>query len=156
MGNISVDSGGLPFSDASHLANHLNYLFRTDKNQKWTNELTNQNIVCIFDGDATPIPFSDDLNSRKKVMERAKALCKNHDIGLLQMMRCEYADNNIYVFDDGMYDDLVNIIKTMRDANGITLLLLVTHCDQKQLYTHFHIVYENKTDKALPEILGWQ
>lgn len=28
----------LPFSDALHLQNHVKYLLRTDKSQKWTNQ----------------------------------------------------------------------------------------------------------------------
>ena len=30
----------LQFNDSSHLLNHLNYLFRSDKKQKWTNKDT--------------------------------------------------------------------------------------------------------------------
>ena len=52
----------LTFSDSFHLSNHLNYLFRTDKKQKWTNTDTRYNIVKrVYDGNPQFERFEESL-----------------------------------------------------------------------------------------------
>ena len=68
------------FSDGNHLQNHVNYLFRTDRLQKWTNELTELNIAWIFDDGATVVPFGNTFNSREQLSIRIMKLCGKYKV----------------------------------------------------------------------------
>lgn len=145
------------FSDGKHLQNHVNYLCRTDRLQKWTNELTEINIAWIFDDGDTVVPFGNTFNSRERLSVRIMKLCGKYNVldnvRNLRMVRAEYKNSDIYFFDDTMLSDLTEIIVKMMNVKGIIPITVVTHCDQKQNYTHFHMLYINNTSKELVDCL---
>ena len=61
-------------NDAEHLKNFLNYLFRTDKNQKWTNEMTDDDILVV--GSET-VEF-EEQSFRQKLRDMISEVASNH------------------------------------------------------------------------------
>lgn len=49
-GEIIGITQAVGFNNPMHLTNFMNYLYRTDKNQKWTNEMTSRNAEFLPDG----------------------------------------------------------------------------------------------------------
>ena len=69
--------GWLPINNSSHLNNHLNYLCRTDSDQKWTNELTSGNVY-IFQtpSGSLKIATANDADERKIFKDLVKTRIK--------------------------------------------------------------------------------
>ena len=126
------------FSNKSHLSAHLNYLFRTDKDQKWTNEYTDNNQLFTFteEGGVECDPL-DSPEERKKFRDMFYEYLSEIPLDKLRMVRMECTDDSYY-FDDEMYKDM---FRTMINIHQVfPVLLMVTHVDQTDNYCHYHAI----------------
>lgn len=144
----------LPINDLSHLKNHLHYLFRTDIEQKWTNELTPNNICiynCYPEGNFEFI-YADNLKGRKMLrnitesrIKRLAAIKKKTIASLaheLYQIRADYMSSTTFAFDEGVETDTVDLLKDIpRSIKGFQLICAVVHTDQKENYVHIHLLF---------------
>lgn len=128
----------LRFNDETHLERHLNYLFRTDQKQKWTNEYTEKNELFSMNtyGEIEKHSFGS-LHERKRIRDIFVEYFSNIPVERLRMVRMECRED-VYDFTDEMYEDM---LKTMADVNNIFAVpLIVTHVDQRNEYCHYHAI----------------
>ena len=131
-----------PFTNAAHLQNHLNYLFRTDKRQKWTNKYSDTNLVIMDD---MVYSAGRNIEERKKAQNMARKIIREHGVNYdrLYMCRIECPDNAVYFFDKQLLDEAVYIIRELAKdlkSDGLKILFAVTHNDQTDVYLHFHLL----------------
>lgn len=129
----------LDFSGWPHYQRHINYLFRTDQRQKWTNRYTANNLM-IFDRAAYMI--GRDLEERQKTAKAARKMVRDikADYSDLRMC-CVYIDESEYSSGTEVVDDVIEIMQEMDDdfkEKGMRILFGVIHTDQDDL--HFHLV----------------
>lgn len=143
-----------PINDKQHLNNHLNYLFRTDAGQKWTNELTNGNAYIIKEpySDKIEILFADTIDGRRafkalvqsRIKWRAEDKGKTVDefISELCQTRVDYKDNTVFSFTDRVEADTLDLLNDVAESTkGFDLICLVVHTDQKENYVHTHMLF---------------
>lgn len=149
----------MPISDLSHFGNHLNYLFRTDAGQKWTNELTGENRYAFcFPSDAQfAFLTAQEPGERRSFKEmvskgveaRAKALgiSKNDFCRTLIQIRTDYRDRETK-FTDLVEKDTKALLMTIeKEMPGKELLCSVVHTDQKDCMLHAHFLLCDKQEK---------
>lgn len=126
------------FSNKSHLSAHLNYLFRTDKDQKWTNEYTDNNILFTFTEEGkVDHDLLDSPEKRKELRDMFYEYLSEIPLDQLRMVRMECTDDSDY-FDDEMFKDM---FKTMMNMHQVfPVLLFVIHVDQPDNYCHYHAI----------------
>lgn len=129
----------LDFNDWSHYQNHINYLFRTDAGQKWTNRFTTVNLM-IFDDSVCAI--GRDLEERQKTAKTVRKMIRDirADYGDLRMC-CVYLDEEAYSSGDELVGDVMEAMREMDEGfkkKGMKILFGVIHVDQSDL--HFHLV----------------
>lgn len=143
--------------DKRHLNNHLNYLFRTDAGQKWTNELTSQNAYAFcfpsdpgfkleFARDAKERRrFKDDLSKTIENMAKAEGSTKDEFSRLIMQIRTDYLEPNVVGFTKNVEEDTVELLSMLeRDNDAMRLICAVVHVDQKENYVHIHLLYCGK------------
>ncbi|PEI44669.1 hypothetical protein [Bacillus pseudomycoides] len=146
--NLSEKVG---FNDKNHLVNFLNYLFRTDKKQKWTNELTDNNVFLMkTKNELNVIPFPGSIEERLQLRDMMYKLLsrfvdRNHleflknDIIYLDIHDNETGDNCEHLLNSKQVEQLLSqLIET--EKNGTENLFSVAHLDQKDAVFHLHTV----------------
>lgn len=129
----------LNFTGWPHWQHHVNYLFRTDPGQKWTNRYTQENLLIV--GESVYV-IGKDLEERQKTAKAARKMVRDikADYSDLRMC-CIYLDEKAYSSDAEVVED---VIETMQEMNkylaedGMKVLFGVIHADQGSL--HFHLV----------------
>lgn len=162
MSEYTITFGGdLPFSDIRHLENHINYLCRTDKMQKWTNELTAQNCAVIWDERKEYQSFGFVFDKREDIAGQIRKICSDNHVYdnaeifcNLRMLRGEYLNDKIFRFDLKMLTDIKEIMTELSGIDGITVLCAVTHMDQQDCYVHFHMLLLNENGEDSIDLLG--
>lgn len=134
------------FTGDSHVENHFNYLFRTDKKQKWTNEDSKYNAFGLPSKDClTLYGMPEDLKERTEIKDDIKDMIIPFGYENLYMARVECTNPDIYYWNKDMILEMKELVadieKTVQDY---ILLLVVIHDDQPQNYTHFHMVLAYK------------
>jgi hypothetical protein len=152
--NINVDfelSEKVGFNDKNHLVNFLNYLFRTDKKQKWTNELTNRNVFLMkTKNELDVIPFPSSIEERLQLRDMMYKLLsvfvdRNHleflknDIIYLDIFDKETSDNCEHLLNSEQVEQLLSQLIELQ-KNGKENLFSVAHLDQKDSVFHLHTV----------------
>ena len=130
----------LSFSGWSHYQNHVNYLFRSDTGQKWTNRYTASNLM-IFGGSAYAI--GEGLEERQKTAKVARKMIRDirADYGDLRMC-CIYLDEEAYSSGAEVVEDVIGAMQDMDEGfkeNGMRILFGVIHTDQDSLHVHLVI-----------------
>lgn len=139
----------LQFNDSSHLLNHLNYLFRSDKNQKWTNKNTPNCSFSLY----TPTgwvtkPFSDDRNVRdnckQAIYDWAVHRWSQDTFKHLAMGVSYFYDlnNNLVHINNESIFDLTRLFaeETFSEFEDLFPFLNVCHADQGEAI-HIHRLY---------------
>ena len=136
--NEFITEGALSFNDENHLNNHLNYLFRTDKAQKWTNEYTEENELFTFNKEGKlESDLLDDPKERQMLKDGFFEALKTYPLDKLRTVRME-CKNDEYSFTEDMYTAM---IIPMMDLHKIfPVILFVTHVDQLDNYCHYHAI----------------
>lgn len=136
----------LPFKNKRHLQHHLNYLFRTDGQQKWTNELTKRNMYIIEHKIYNFGPEKDLWILFKNGLEKS-IKSEEADWSKMYMCRIECPDSKIFHFNEKMLNEMIEIldeVEAKADNEGLKFLCAVTHEDQKNNYVHFHMLFCNR------------
>lgn len=138
----------LLFNNKSHLANHLSYLFRTDKSQRWTNEQTPDCAYSYFTqtGWVTgPLPTERDVreNRRQGIIDMVKKQWGQNAYKNLAMGLTYFYDSDADTVQVGASDiqTLTKIFteETFTEYPDLIPLLYVCHADQG--ITHIHRLY---------------
>lgn len=148
--------GWLPINNSSHLNNHLNYLCRTDSEQKWTNELTGGNVYIFQtpsgslklatanDADERKI-FKDLVKGRIKKEAAARGLTLGDFSTKLKQLRSDYMDENACSFTQTIKADTLELLRAVSESvSGFQLVCAVVHVDQEDCYLHLHVLYFEK------------
>lgn len=143
---------GVSFNNKEHIEDFLNYLFRTDKQQKWTNELTINNLFMIkVKGELRIINFPSSIEDRLKIKEMLhrlllKKLENNplesfkNDIIYIDVHDKETGDNYEHLLNPEQTKSILsNVVEVEKDSEGN--LFFVAHLDQKENVYHMHTVY---------------
>lgn len=120
------------FNGANHFKNFVNYLLRTDRAQKWTNERTLHNTITVkISGTFETSFLAVDLSNRKKV---AAKLNKEYDSKLL---------NEIYYLgiDNAPTKDILQLSADIADlveknVHNQETICYVLHTDQGEFHIH--------------------
>ena len=149
-----IDLQVLLINDEWHLENHLNYLFRTDKGQKWTNELTPGNAYIIKEpcGDGFEWVATDTLDERQElkrlVQSRIRWRAEDRGVSVkeyvpaLSQTRVDYRDSGVYSFTDEVQADTEELLQDVTEnTEGFDLICLVVHVDQKENFVHTHMLF---------------
>ncbi|MED3469628.1 hypothetical protein [Bacillus thuringiensis] len=139
------------FNDKDHLVHFLNYLFRTDKKQKWTNELTTNNVFLMKKtNELYVIPFPSSMEERLQLRDKMYKLVSgivedNHlgilknDIMYLDVHDKETGDNCEHLLHARQVEELLSdVIET--EKNGTENVFSVAHLDQKDSIYHVHTI----------------
>ena len=128
------------FKNDSHFNNHLDYLLRTDKAQKWTNAYTSKNELFTL-GDPTDTDvFRFNLDTRKSIKENFYKQWKQ-DINHLYFSRVECPRDDIFEWNEDMHKEMQKIVKDMMCRHYYPILIIV-HNDQPNEFCHFHMVLD--------------
>lgn len=128
------------FKNGSHFNNHLDYLMRTDKVQKWTNDYTSKNESFTL-GDPTDTGiFHFKLDTRKSIKENFYNQWKQ-DVNHLYFARVECPRDDIFKWNADMHKEMEKIIQDMMYRHYYPILIIV-HNDQPNEYCHFHMVLD--------------
>lgn len=133
------------FNDIYHYQNFLNYLFRTDKNQKWTNaDIIRDFCFFVVDGKPSFFNFPEDLEERKLLRRNGwrtltpalshKLLNMGNDIIYLESNR------NLLNVEPEMRVDLA--FHALEETNNFAdNSVHVVHLDQMEEGFHIHSVF---------------
>ena len=135
----------IQFNNSAHLINFLNYLYRTDKQQKWTNELTCDNYEYFSNG--TKKKFDRDYKTRHNYkLDVHRNIAKKVGAQNVTLIKAKYFQSYIIYFDEepkmSLLDYsqvLANMVYQNRKKNDDWIVdVVVSHFDQGQ--PHLHIV----------------
>lgn len=147
------------FNGAVHILNYLNYLYRTDKGQKWTNGDTCRNRDHLSDGGAIEMP-SDYSMRREYKLEKHRALARIDGAESIMKIRAgRYETFIVYFTADSdpcaiaadVYDRAAAQDRWVVDA-------VVSHLDQGG-YCHLHVLghlaagLRRRPGESLPDAL---
>lgn len=140
---LEDDIRAYPFKDISHFSNHLNYLFRSDKGQKWTNRDTVKNKYLLYGGDEfIEYPFPYDKQERRKIKNMFyNKHWRQYDKLYFACVECTYSQIKFWTRD--MIEEMHEKIWALVDE-GWLVLLAVTHDDQPKMYCHYHLILKKK------------
>ena len=142
----------LPFNDDRHLDNHLNYLLRTDYKQKWTNEITETNLIfCLsknVDGiKVVRIEQCGDLENRKSWKKKIINTFRHNQLNYQRVFMClkECLSDEIE-WNEAIVNDMKKFLEqtflNFHSSNETLYpLIAVSHFDQTQDICHFHILF---------------
>lgn len=144
----------LPINDKIHLYNHLNYLFRTDAGQKWTNELTDSNTYMFYLPSHEKFNFEyvrsleERTEFKKAMLQRIKTIAEEKGKTIdryakkLSQLRVDYLDNAVFSITDAVKKDTVELLANIKESySGFTPVCSVIHTDQKENHVHLHVLY---------------
>lgn len=154
-------------NDLHHFKSNVNYLFRTDRNQKWTSEATRYNFFLIFDDEGRSTKklmlMSDDFDDRELLSERVRSLLEIYNgkkvtddsviLKSLKMVLGEYPEVPFALFDERMIMDVDEIADALLKTEKLYPVCIVAHNDQPKSYLHIHILAVNLTGKDVCESL---
>lgn len=155
--NIRVEEE-LRFKDAAHVRNHLNYLFRCDKAQRWTNHSSKGNFAIYFESNINKgkiIFFDKTLNElsgyakflRERINKEKDFLKRG------RMLRIELMDE-AKRFNEANVEFGKQLYEAMVVADKISPICVVGHQDQEDYYLHWHLVYANDSDQDFGQVLA--
>lgn len=128
------------FDNESYFNSHLDYLFRSDNAQKWTNKYTTRDeCFTIGNPDDTGV-FKFDLKMRKSVKDGFYNQWK-YDMNHLYFARVECPRDDIFEWNKAMYKEMHIILHDMQKRHYYPILIIV-HKDQPNEYCHFHMVLD--------------
>lgn len=102
------------FDNESHFNSYLNYLFRSDNAQKWTNVHTSEN-ECYTMG--------------------------NPDVDHLFFARVDCPNDDIFEWNKEMHQEMHIILHDMQKRHYYPILIII-HKDQPNEYCHFHMLLD--------------
>lgn len=160
--NLIVENGTECYiTDLMHFYNHVNYLYRTDKNQKWT---TNESVnnLCLIVGSNNIISLIENKeNIKKKILEITKNISQQEESVFEKntfqnrvAYFCIYGFNNNELVNINKEDVevIINLIKNKIESNKNTVFICaVYHQDQEINHIHF-LYYCKKKTKKIPII----
>jgi len=154
--NIRVEEE-LRFKDAAHIRNHLYYLFRCDKAQRWTNHSSKGNFAIYFESDINKgkiIFFDKTLNELSGIAELLRERIDKESDFLKRgrMLRIELMDETRR-FNEANVEFGKQLYEAMVVADKISPICVVGHQDQEDYYLHWHLVYANDSDKDFGQVL---
>ena len=126
------------FKNGSHFNNHLNYLFRTDSAQKWTNEYTPYNECYTMTKPDDIGAFQLGLKDRKDIKNIFFDQWKKN-VNQLFFARVECPDDDIFEWNEEMYQEMQSILYDLLNKNYYPILYVI-HNDQPREFCHFHIL----------------
>ena len=140
MGFDTADVELLPFYGWPHLQNHINYLFRTDAKQKWTNCYSVGNLLII--GDSVYL-IGKTLEERKKTAKVARDIIRRlkADYSAWHMCCVERLGGETYSRDGSLVEDVIKAVQELDEElekDYMKILFAVVHVDQRD--PHFHVV----------------
>ncbi|WP_186672920.1 hypothetical protein [Sporosarcina sp. BP05] len=143
------------FNNVPHMHNFMNYLFRTGQNQKWTNELTKNNLLFKYENDVlVSFEFDEDFTARENL--------KNEVYSVLMPLVRNNSEREL--LNDIVYLNAINL-ESKKEINGelsqkdlkeilkeIVIVsnkqkdevFFVAHLDQVDSYFHIHSVFLEK------------
>lgn len=128
------------FKNDSQFNNHLDYLMRTDKVQKWTNEYTSKNESFTL-GDPTDTGiFRFKLDTRKSLKENFYKQWKQ-DVDHLFFARVECPRDDIFEWNEYMRKEMQSILRDMQNKHYYPVLIVI-HNDQPKDSCHFHVLLD--------------
>lgn len=150
----------LSFSDVQHLYNHLNYLFRTDRYQKWTNEATEEDLAWLSEagsGSVLEAHHFNGLDHRQEIHDACLAALKAHySTGNLASANAYrnlfmarivpvYSDEEGHLLGQEWYpldtlDTVAGIWRAFARHESATLLCMAAHLDQEEP-NHLHLLF---------------
>lgn len=128
------------FKNGSHFSNHLNYLFRTDSAQKWTNEHTTENECYTMGNPDDTGVFQFDFKTRR-VIKNSFYGQWIHDVDHLFFARVECPCNDIFEWNEEMYQEMQIILYDLIKEHYYSVLIVI-HNDQLKEFCHFHILLD--------------
>lgn len=152
--------GDFEFHNCRHLYNFLNYLYRTDTSQKWTNEKTRMNADFWYPETAATLKRGTkeeeiklNLIERFQDIEHRQLL---HDLSLDKLKQrygtsnltsskaAKYArafviDTDTEIISAKTWGNLVKTLHPILESHRLTLMSAVTHIDQG--IPHLHGLY---------------
>lgn len=151
-GCVFYDGGELSFSDTFHVYNHLNYLFRTDRAQKWTCEETDDDVAVLDrspDTDRLTVTSFGDAD-RQELHDAALNLIKKEfsttNLATTDAYRSLYMAV-FYVVEQLPVLDVIALLHRAFEKSGLGhLLCAVIHNDQKEP-THVHLLFHGYGSK---------
>lgn len=151
------ESDNVQFNNPAHFENFLNYLFRTDKAQKNTNELTKNCVEFVVNDEkihepAIGIPFGSlderkvrRQNGRKKIGDLTEAISgkKTSPFNYFntRIIYFEVKDDNDQVITRELNKEDMNqvMVKIIENLHSEKDKLYIAHLDQDDDY-HIHVV----------------
>lgn len=155
--------GDFEFHDCRHLYNFLNYLYRTDTSQKWTNEKTRMNADFWYPETAATLKRGtkeeeiklnlierfQDIEHRELLHDLALSKLKSHygTTNLMNSKAAKYArafviNTDTEIIPAKTWGKLFKTLHPVLEANRLTLMSAVTHVDQG--VPHLHGLYLRK------------
>lgn len=128
------------FKNGSHFSNHLNYLFRTDSAQKWTNEHTTENECYTMGNPDDTGVFQFDFKARR-VIKNSFYGQWIHDVDHLFFARVECPCDDIFEWNEEMYQEMQTILYDLIKEHYYPVLIVI-HNDQPKEFGHFHILLD--------------
>ena len=127
------------FNDDHHVKAHIRYLFRTDGDQKWTNDLT-QNDIFFLDGEMWKFP--QEFEDRKKIEKVILEKIKNVNYEDLMMVRLNYFHDDVWHINDDFMRLAIDLLNDIENENNIKLICAVIHEDQEDTFIHLHLLLQ--------------
>lgn len=112
------------FKNGSHFSNHLNYLFRTDSAQKWTNEHTTENECYTMGNPDDTGVFQFDFKARR-VIKNSFYGQWIHDVDQLFFARVECPCNDIFEWNEEMYQEMQTILYDLIKEHYYPVLIVI-------------------------------
>lgn len=128
------------FKNGSHFNNHLNYLFRTDSAQKWTNEHTTENECYTMGNTDDTGVFQFDFKTRR-VIKNSFYGQWIHDVDHLFFARVECPCDDIFEWNEEMYQEMQTILYDLIKEHYYPVLIVI-HTDQRKEFCHFHVLLD--------------
>ena len=140
-GEITGITRSVRFENAMHMTNFFNYLYRTDKGQKWTNELTVNNVDFLADG--SKWKYVSDFNERREYkLEKHRAIAKDSGVRNVNEINVTPFEIFIVYFTDETDPNLVaqDAYNRAAEQDRWEIVAMASHLDQPENPFHIHIV----------------
>lgn len=143
----------MAFTPGAHIYHHLNYLFRTDRSQKWTNDLTELCLSWpIEDESVRPAEMFGGIENRTRLHDGTLALLKEHlgtdDLAAADACSHLFMARIVPVYGDDtpwhpyMGSPVGPIAAAFERCERASLLCAVCHVDQTEEPDHIHILFD--------------
>lgn len=146
------------FKNDSHFNNHIDYLMRTDKVQKWTNEYTSKNESFTLGNPTDTGIFQFKLDTRKSLKENFYKQWKQ-DVNHLYFARVECPRDDIFDWNADMHKEMQKIVQDrcgsiiirflssyttisrMNTVISIWFWIILIQIVKKQRWQYCHLLY---------------